>query len=251
MMSFKVVIPARYASARLSGKPLLEIAGRPMIRWVIDAAKESGADEVWVATDDARIERAVGAYAVMTRDSHASGTDRIAEVAGLKGWDEDTIVVNVQGDEPQLPPALIDQVAVLLAEHVDADIATLCTPVTSLDQFLNPNAVKVVVGHNQVALYFSRAPIPWPRDAAIEGLTSQTSCTGGRRHLGIYAYRVAALRRLTTMQPSELEMIEKLEQLRALQAGMRIVVAVAVSAPPAGVDTAEDLERVRASFDRK
>ena len=254
-MSFKVVIPARYASTRLPAKPLLDIGGRPMIQWVIDAAAASGADEVLVATDDARVAQAAvdsrrpqHSVAVMTRAEHQSGTDRIAEVAALRGWDERTIVVNVQGDEPQLPPQLIDQVAALLERHPDADIATLCTPIGLLHEFFDPNVVKVVATDSGAALYFSRAPIPWHRDGASQGLASQTSMQGAQRHLGLYAYRVEALRRLTRLPPSPLETIEKLEQLRALQAGMRIVVAVATTLPGIGVDTEQDLQRVRASL---
>lgn len=254
-MSFKVVIPARYASTRLPAKPLADLGGRPMIQWVIAAASGSKAEQVLVATDDERIAAAAldarGAnVAVLTRAEHLSGTDRIAEVAARHGWDGRTIVVNVQGDEPQLPSALIDQVAALLERDPAADIATLCTPVTSVEEFLDPNVVKVVTGHTGQALYFSRAPIPWHRDGASSGLTSQTSVLGARRHLGLYAYRVEALRRLTAMPPSDLEILEKLEQLRALQAGMRIVVATAAIAPPAGVDTQGDLQRVRQTLAR-
>lgn len=250
-MSFKVVIPARYASSRLPAKALLDIGGRPMLQWVIAAASRSRAGEVLVATDDARVAQIAvdsqqRSIAVMTSAGHQSGTDRIAEVAALRGWDERTIVVNVQGDEPQLPPALIDQVAALLERDKDADIATLCTPIASLQEFLDPNVVKVVTASGGGAMYFSRAPIPWHRDAAPEGLASQTSILGAQRHLGIYAYRVEALRRLTQIPPSDLEVTEKLEQLRALQAGMRIVVAVASAAPGIGVDTEHDLARVRA-----
>ena len=249
-MTFKVVIPARYASARLPGKPLLEIAGRPMVHWVMDAARASQAEEVWVATDDERIRDACSPHVVMTRSDHESGTDRIAEVADFKQWRSDVIVVNVQGDEPQLSPRLITQVASLLHEYPDAQIATLRTPIASLEEFLNPNAVKVVVGNDQTALYFSRAPIPWIRDGAASGFASQTQFAGSYRHLGIYAYRVSALQRLTSLLPSELEKAEKLEQLRALQAGMKLVVGIASEPPPAGVDTREDLERVRATFSR-
>jgi 3-deoxy-manno-octulosonate cytidylyltransferase (CMP-KDO synthetase) len=258
-MTFKVVIPARYASSRLPAKPLLDIGGRPMIQWVIEAAVNSGADEVLVATDDERIAAAAiepastaGAsrksIAVMTSVEHLSGTDRIAEVATLRGWSDRTVVVNVQGDEPQLPPALIGQVATLLERHADGDVATLCTPIAGVHEFLDPNVVKVVSGHDGAALYFSRAPIPWHRDGAQHGLMSQTSIQGAQRHLGIYAYRVAALRRLTALPPSDLEVTEKLEQLRALQAGMKVVVEVASVPPPAGVDTESDLVRVRASL---
>jgi 3-deoxy-manno-octulosonate cytidylyltransferase (CMP-KDO synthetase) len=250
-MPFKVVIPARYASSRLPAKPVLDIGGRPMLQWVIAAANKSRADETLVATDDERVARiAIDSHgrsiAVMTRADHQSGTDRIAEVAALRGWDERTIVVNVQGDEPQLPPALIDQVAALLESDPDAAIATLSTPVLSLQEFLDPNVVKVVTAHGGVAMYFSRAPIPWHRDGAPQGLASQASHPGAQRHLGIYAYRVSALQRLTQMQASDLEATERLEQLRALQAGMRIVVGVASSVPGIGVDTQHDLARVRA-----
>lgn len=252
-MGFKVVIPARYASTRLPAKPLLDLAGRPMIQWVIDAACGSGAEEVLVATDDERIAAAAvdsngRGLAVMTRADHPSGTDRIAEVAATRGWDGRTIVVNVQGDEPQLPAALVGQVASLLEQDMTADIATLCTPVTSLREFLDPNVVKVVRGDDQRALYFSRAPIPWLRDGAPQGLMSQTSFQGAQRHLGLYAYRVEALRRMTALPPSELELTEKLEQLRALQAGMRVVVAVAAVTPAVGVDTESDLSRVRSAL---
>ena len=252
-MSFKVVIPARYASTRLPAKAVLEIAGRPMLQWVIRAAERSRADEVIVATDDERVLRVAldsqeRNVAVMTRSDHQSGTDRIAEVAVRQGWDDRTIVVNVQGDEPQLPPVLIDQVAELLEQHPDAAIATLCTPITSLHEFLDPNVVKVVTARGTDAMYFSRAPIPWHRDGAAQGLMSQTSILGSQRHLGIYAYRVAALRKMTSLPPSDLEIIEKLEQLRALQAGLRIVVGCAREVPGIGVDTPHDLERVRAQM---
>lgn len=247
-MPFKVVIPARYASMRLPGKPLLDIAGKPMIQWVVEAAQKSGADEVLVATDDERIRAAVHKCAVITRADHPSGTDRIAEVASAKGWSEEVIVVNVQGDEPRLTPVSIDQVASLLARDRQAEIATLCTPISELAEFLNPNAVKVTFDDRGHALYFSRAPIPWNRDTAPAGLESQQAFDGAYRHLGIYAYRVGALKRMTALAPGRLEMLEKLEQLRALQAGMRIAIAIAAEPPPAGVDTPEDLERVRALF---
>ncbi len=252
-MSFKVVIPARYASTRLPAKALADIGGKPMLQWVIAAACRSGAEEVLVATDDARVEAAAldpaGRHVgVMTSADHQSGTDRIAEVARQRAWLDDMIVVNVQGDEPQLPPALIDEVALLLEKAPDADIATLSTPVRSLHEFMDPNVVKVVTGAQGAALYFSRAPIPWHRDGAAVGLQSQTSFPGAQRHLGIYAYRVGALRRLTALAPSDLELTEKLEQLRALQTGMRIVVGVASQPPGIGVDTPQDLERVRAQL---
>lgn len=254
-MSFKVVIPARYASTRLPGKPLLDIGGRPMIQWVIAAAKQSRADEVLVATDDERIAQAAFdpaspglSLAVMTRADHASGTDRIAEVAALRGWDDATVVVNVQGDEPQLPYTLIDQVAMLLLEQPRAAMATLAAPIATLAEFLDPNVVKVVAAEDGAALYFSRAPIPWHRDSAAQGLASQTCFVGARRHLGIYAYRVRTLRLLTARPAGELELIEKLEQLRAMQAGLRIQIADAVAETGGGVDTEEDLARMRATL---
>lgn len=251
-MSFRVVIPARYGSTRLPAKALAQIAGRPMIQWVVDAAKRSRASEVLVATDDERVASAVSPpeCAVMTSVDHPSGTDRIAEVARRRGWTDSDIVVNVQGDEPQLPAALINQVAELLASDARADLATLSTPIESVQELLDPNAVKVVVRSDRSALYFSRAPIPWNRDAAKQGIMSQTSWSGAQRHLGIYAYRVASLRRMTELTPSSLELMEKLEQLRALEAGMRILVAPACEAPGAGVDTERDLQRVRAALER-
>lgn len=255
-MSFKVVIPARYGSTRLPGKPLLEINGKPMVQWVVDAACASAADEVLVATDDQRIVQAVfnprgaGSIAVLTSSEHRSGTDRIAEVARQRGWPENTIVVNVQGDEPQMPAQLIEQVAGLLADQPTAQIATLCTPIESLEEFLNPNVVKVVHADDATALYFSRAPIPWHRDSAPAGLGSQTQFQGALRHLGIYAYRVAALLRLTQLPPSTLEQAESLEQLRAQQAGMRIVVAQAATHPGMGIDTPQDIERIRQLINR-
>jgi len=250
-MGFKVVIPARYASTRLPAKPLLDLGGRPMIQWVIDAACRSRADEVLVATDDARIAaassdpRAPGrSLAVMTRADHLSGTDRIAEVAQARGWDGRTVVVNVQGDEPQLPPQLIDQVASLLDRHADAEIATLCTPITSVHEFLDPNVVKVVTGRGSVALYFSRAPIPWQRDSAPAGLASQASFAGARRHIGIYAYRVSALSKLASWSATPLEIAEKLEQFRALENGLQIRIADCVEPAGPDVNTPEDVERV-------
>ncbi len=255
MPAFKVVIPARYGSTRLPAKALLEIAGRPMIQWVIDAAVSSSAAEVLVATDDARVaavaidsRRPEQTLAVLTSDRHPSGTDRIAEVAAARHWDATTIVVNVQGDEPQLPPALIDQVAMLLNDHPEADIATLATPITTLAEFLDPNVVKLVADDLGLALYFSRAPIPWDRDGATTG---SQSFAGALRHLGIYAYRVTALQRLTRLPPGRLESMERLEQLRALQAGMRIAVAVARVVPGMGVDTEHDLARVRAALSER
>lgn len=244
---YRVVIPARHASTRLPGKPLALIAGTPMILHVHRLALRAGAHEVIVATDDERIRaacRAAGAEVEMTATDHASGTDRIAEVAIRRGWTDDSIVVNLQGDEPLMPPALIGQAAALLAGNASAAIATLAAPLASLAEFLDPNVVKVVARPDGQALYFSRAPIPWDRDGASAGLASQTRHRDARRHLGIYAYRVGALRRLAALPPAPLEERERLEQLRALQAGMLIMVADAIEPPGPGVDTAEDLARV-------
>jgi 3-deoxy-manno-octulosonate cytidylyltransferase (CMP-KDO synthetase) len=242
-----------------------------MIQRVVEQAAASGAQEVLVATDDVRIADAVsdprrsgtggvasvvggparggverGGIAVMTDPELPSGTDRVAAVARARGWSDDTIVVNVQGDEPFVPAALIDQAAVLLAGDRAAAIATLATPIESLHDFLDPNVVKVVVGEGQAALYFSRAPIPWSRDGAAAGLGSQIDFSGALRHVGLYAYRVGALRQITAMPPSSLELTEKLEQLRALQAGLRILVGVCVAKPGPGIDTEADLQRARA-----
>jgi 3-deoxy-manno-octulosonate cytidylyltransferase (CMP-KDO synthetase) len=244
---FRIVIPTRYASARLPGKPLLKIAGKPMLQWVYERAQGSGADEIVVATDDERIAEAArgfGARVVMTSPLHQSGTDRIAEVAHVAGWSEADIIVNLQGDEPMMPAALIDQVADELDKHPQAHIATLAARITQLSALMDPNVVKVVCDPQGRALYFSRAPIPWSRDSAPAGIASQRDYTGARRHIGLYAYRVAALRQLQRTPPSLLERIEKLEQLRALENGMQIQVAEALAAPGPDVNTAEDLARV-------
>ena len=246
---FKVVIPARYASTRLPGKALLVIAGKTMLEWVYERACTAQADEVVIATDDERIAASAGAYAssvVMTSAAHVSGTDRVAEVARIRGWGPHLSVVNVQGDEPLLPPQLIGQAAALLDHYPQADMATLATPIFSVADFLNPNVVKVVADAQQRALYFSRAPVPWSRDGAAAGLGSQTQWRGARRHVGLYAYRVGALQRLAALPTSTLELTEKLEQLRALQAGFDIRVADGVVPPGPDVNTSADLERVSA-----
>jgi 3-deoxy-manno-octulosonate cytidylyltransferase (CMP-KDO synthetase) len=246
---FRVVIPARYASARLPGKALMSIGGKPMVQWVYERARASGAHDVLIATDDLLIVSAghsFGSEVVMTASTHTSGTDRIAEVARMRAWAEDEIVVNVQGDEPLIPPTLIRQVAKLLEAHPHADIATLATPIDSLEEFLNPNAVKVVTDEQGRALYFSRAPIPWNRDGASDGLTSQRAFAGSRRHVGIYAYRVGSLLRLAALVPTALETAERLEQLRALENGLEIRVADAAERPGPDVNTPEDFEHVLA-----
>lgn len=249
MRAFHAVIPARYESTRLPGKPLASIGGRPMIRWVWERAVQSGAASVTVATDHEAVAaacRSFGAVVEMTDPGHASGTDRIAEVADRAGWPEEAIVVNVQGDEPLLPPAVIRQVAELLVLHPDADMATLGTPIHDLQEYLAPQVVKMVTDARGGALYFSRAPVPWHRDGAPRGPSSQERFEGAIRHLGIYGYRVGALKRLAAQPPCRVEEIERLEQLRALWMGMRIQSDMAVEVPPAGVDTPADLDRVNA-----
>lgn len=247
--AFHIVIPARYGSLRLPGKPLQPLAGRPLIEWVYRRARRSSARQVIIATDDERIvevARAFGALAQLTDAQHRSGTDRIAEIAQREGWGDQDIVVNLQGDEPLMPEALIEQVAALLAQHPIAQIATLATPIESVAALLDPNVVKVVTDGQGRALYFSRAPIPWSRDSAPDGLSSQRSHAGARRHLGLYAYRVGALRQLAALPASPLERLEMLEQLRALEHGMDIRVADAVLAAGRDVNTPADLEAVAA-----
>jgi 3-deoxy-manno-octulosonate cytidylyltransferase (CMP-KDO synthetase) len=246
---FRVVIPARHASTRLAGKVLRPIRGKPMLQWVYERASQAGAREVLIATDDEAVSaaaRAFGAEAVLTSASHASGTDRIAELARTRGWEPQAIVVNVQADEPLIPPALITQVAQLLEGHADVDIGTLATPISALDELMNPHVVKVVTDTAGRALYFSRAPIPWNRDGASAGLASQRDCGGARRHIGIYSYRVAALLRLALLPAGALETRERLEQLRALEHGLRIAVGAAREAPGPDVNTLADLDRVTA-----
>ena len=244
-MSFKVVIPARYASTRLPGKPLLDIAGKPMVVRVAEQAAKSGASEIIIATDFEKIVSVAQVQdlkAVMTRIDHASGTDRIAEVAQKLGWPDDEIVVNVQGDEPLIDPELIKEVAQHLANSKDAVMATACHPIHDEASLLNPNSVKVVMDANGNALYFSRAPIPYPRDD-IYKQHIQT-----HRHIGIYAYRVGFLKQYAQLVVTELEKIESLEQLRVLYHGYKIGVTITQNAPASGVDTQEDLDYVRSVF---
>ncbi len=248
-MSFRVVIPARYASTRLPGKPLIDIGGKPMLQHVHARALESGASEVVIATDDERIRAAAevfGARVCMTAAHHRSGSERLAEVITRLGYGEDEVIVNLQGDEPLMPPALLSQVAAGLLEHPAAPMATLCTPITSAEELFDPNAVKVVRDARGFALYFSRAPIPWDRDAFAE--QPHTLPAGARhyRHLGIYAYRAGFLARYVATPACELETRESLEQLRVLWMGEKIHVAEAAALPGPGVDTLADLERVRA-----
>jgi 3-deoxy-manno-octulosonate cytidylyltransferase (CMP-KDO synthetase) len=245
--AFKVVIPARYASTRLPGKPLLEIAGKPMIIHVCERAIEAQAEQVVVATDDSRIFEVVkdfGMQAVMTDSNHQSGTERIAEVAKILAWQKNDIVVNLQGDEPLIPPAYINAAAQALANHTDAGIATLAAKITVTAEIFNPNAVKVVLDSNGYALYFSRAPIPWNRTGFPDNHDAATSTITHLRHIGMYAYTVSFLERYCSWPTSPLESIESLEQLRILWHGEKIYVQIVPSTPEAGVDTEEDLQRV-------
>lgn len=247
MSGFNVVIPARHASSRLPGKPLIRLAGKAMILHVVERALEAGADEVVVGTDDRRIADAVqaGGYEVaMTAPNHASGTDRIAEVAAAKGWDSQAVVVNLQGDEPLIPAALVRQVAQDLASHSEASIATVATPFDDRDSLFDPHAVKVVLDQAGYALYFSRAPVPWHRDEFLHDTSELPSGVPFLRHVGLYAYRAGFLRRFVEWEPSVLELAESLEQLRALTRGERIHVSVVSDPPGHGVDTPDDVRRV-------
>ena len=244
---FKVVIPARYGSSRLPGKPLLDIAGKPMIAHVCERAQEADAEEVVVATDDARIFQAVsdlGIKAVMTGVDHQSGTERIAEVARLCGWSGNDIIVNLQGDEPLIPPEAIREVAAALANQNLAGIATLAAKIIDSEEIFNPNAVKVVLNQAGYALYFSRAPIPWERGVFDQVNRTPSGAAPYLRHIGLYAYRVDFLNRYCSWSASVLESVEALEQLRILWQGEAILVKVIDKTPEAGVDTQEDLLRV-------
>lgn len=246
---FIVAIPARHASTRLPGKPLRLIGGIPMVLHVAQRALAAGAREVWVATDDGRIADALagsGVHVAMTSPDHASGTDRLAECARMAGWAEDAVVVNLQGDEPFAPVDGIACIARTVAES-GAGIATLATSISDVETLLDPNAVKVVCSDDGDALYFSRAPVPWPRDAFAH---DRTSMPEGRwlRHIGIYGYRVRVLQAFAALPAGRLERIEALEQLRALEAGWRIAVAMAPSPFPPGVDTEADLLRAQHTY---
>lgn len=247
MTAFKVVIPARYASTRLPGKPLLDIAGKPMIVHVCERALQADAEQVVVATDDQRIHdtvSALGIQVVMTDPNHQSGTERIAEVAAKLGWQASDIIVNLQGDEPLIPPDYIRNVASALASQQQAGIATLAAHIVDSDEIFNPNAVKVVVSQAGYALYFSRAPIPWNRASFPDHHDLAGSAMPHLRHIGMYAYRVDFLQRYCNWNPSPLEAIESLEQLRILWHDEKVLVKVVEHTPEAGVDTEEDLWRV-------
>lgn len=246
IVDFIVAIPARFASMRLPGKPLALINGEPMVAHVARRALEAGAREVVVAIDDERVAQALRDFpvrVVMTRSDHASGSDRLAECAEQLGWSDDVIVVNLQGDEPQAPASGIRAVAEALAQS-DAPMATLATALSGVAQLLNPHCVKVVIGNNGNALYFSRAPVPWPRDAFAQSREALPDGVPFLRHIGIYAYRAGFLRRFAQLPPTPLERAESLEQLRALEHGYAIAVRQAPEPFPAGIDTVEDLQRV-------
>jgi 3-deoxy-manno-octulosonate cytidylyltransferase (CMP-KDO synthetase) len=250
-MMFRVVIPARYASTRLPGKPLADLAGKPMVVRVVEAVQNSGAAEIIVATDDVRVQEAVarhGHQVTLTRSDHPSGTDRIAEVAQQCGWSDDDIVVNVQGDEPLIESALVAEVARALATDHEAAMATAAHAIADMADFLNPNIVKVVTAANGRALYFSRAPIPWHRDGFATQREVMPPGFIARRHIGLYAYRVNFLRRYGQLTPAPLEQWEALEQLRALWHGFHIQVIECAHPPAPGVDTPEDLARVQAIY---
>lgn len=249
-MGYTVLIPARLASTRLPGKPLADIAGKPMVVRVALQARLSSAARVVVAADSAAIVqacRAHGVDVVLTRDDHPSGTDRLAEASRLLGLSAQDVVVNVQGDEPLIAPALIDAVAALLGQRTDASMSTAAHPIASIEEFVNPNVVKAVLDAHGMALYFSRAPIPWWRDGFAEGIT-QLPSPAPLRHIGIYGYRVAFLEQYPALRQAPIEACEALEQLRALWHGHRIAVHVSDEAPGPGVDTQADLERVRKLF---
>ena len=244
---FKVVIPARHGSTRLPGKPLLDIGGQPMIQRVVERAQSSGASEVVVATDDRRILDVcakLGIAAEMTASSHRSGSDRVAEVIERRGWSDDAIVVNLQGDEPCMPATLIDQVASNLTALEGVGMATLAHPIADSTTLFDPHVVKVAISSAGFALYFSRAPIPWHRDEFLGNKASLPKSVDFLRHIGLYAYRAAFLERFVGLEPSPLEVAESLEQLRALWHGAPIHVGLATEAPGPGVDTPDDLARV-------
>jgi 3-deoxy-manno-octulosonate cytidylyltransferase (CMP-KDO synthetase) len=250
-MEFKVVIPARYASVRLPGKPLLKIAGKPMLEHVHARALESGASEVVIATDDGRIAdvaKDFQAQVCMTRETHRSGSDRIAEVVQQMAWGKNTIVVNLQGDEPSMPPVLINQVADDMAAHEAAGVTTLSAPILDKALLFDPHVVKVVTDINGYALYFSRAPIPWHRDEFVDPERPLPEVTGFARHIGLYAYRAGYLKQFVAWEHAPIERAESLEQLRVLWHGGKIHVSQARVEPGHGVDTQEDLKRVEADL---
>ncbi|MEJ2612184.1 MAG: 3-deoxy-manno-octulosonate cytidylyltransferase [Candidatus Thiodiazotropha sp.] len=252
-MHFKVVIPARFASVRLPGKPLIEIAGKPMIRHVYERAIESGADEVVIATDSQKIANACADFSAdvcMTSESHRSGSDRIAEVVKKRNWCEDVVVVNLQGDEPNMPPELLTQVAGDMCQHEAASVTTLCAPITDRKTLFDPHVVKVVTDLQGYALYFSRAPIPWHREEFLHADSPLPERMAFFRHIGLYAYRAGYLSQFVAWEHAPIEQAESLEQLRVLWHGGKIHVSTAKVDPGHGVDTQEDLLNLKKSVDR-
>ncbi|MFQ5469399.1 MAG: 3-deoxy-manno-octulosonate cytidylyltransferase [Gammaproteobacteria bacterium] len=248
-MTFSVVIPARYASTRLPGKPLVEIAGKPMIQHVYERACESGADDVIIATDDERVfnvSTGFSAHVCMTSENHPSGTDRLAEVVEKMSYKDDQVIVNLQGDEPMMPGALVRQVADNLEKNGDASVATLCERITTAAELFDPHVVKVIRDQHDLAIYFSRAVIPWDRDAFSITTEALPENSEHYRHIGLYAYRAGFIKAYVDWTPCHLEGMEALEQLRVLWYGHKIHVAVAKQHPGHGVDNESDLNRVTA-----
>lgn len=251
MSAYKIVIPARYGSSRLPGKPLVSLAGKPMIQHVYERALATGVEDIVIATDDQRIfdmAQGFGAHVVMTSVDHENGTERIAEVAQKLDWSGDDVIVNVQGDEPLIPRELIELTAKGLLEHPEAGMSSLCTPIESAEDAFDPNAVKVVLDNAGFAMYFSRAPIPWDRDLYKEGQTKVTQVAPVYRHIGMYGYRVSFLQQYSSMEMTALEQAECLEQLRALCYGVKIHMGVIDEPPGHGVDTPDDVARVEAQL---
>lgn len=244
-----VIIPARFDSSRFPGKVLELLSGKPIIQHVCESVQRGNDRRCIVATDSDRVADAVkgfGGEAVMTSDQHQSGSDRVCEVIDQMGFSDDELVINVQGDEPLMPPAVVDQVEAALREFSDCDMATACHPIDAVEEYLDPNAVKVVFDHRGFALYFSRAPIPADRSVMLSSTANQLPASGCWRHIGIYGFRAGALRKFSRAEPVALETTECLEQLRALNNGLRIHVSVAQERPGPGIDTPEDLRRVEA-----
>lgn len=251
MSDYKIVIPARYGSSRLPGKPLIEFAGKPMVQHVYERALATGIIDIVIATDDQRIYDAAigfGADVIMTSVDHENGTERIAEVAAKLGWHDDDVIVNVQGDEPLIPRDLIELTAKGLLDHPEAGMSSLCTPIDSAEDAFDPNAVKAVLDNKGFAMYFSRAPIPWDRDLYKTGKDEITNIAPVYRHIGMYGYRVSFLKQYSEMEMTALEQAECLEQLRALCYGVKIHMGVIDQPPGHGVDTPEDVARVEAQL---
>ena len=251
MSDYKIVIPARYGSSRLPGKPLIELAGKPMVQHVYERALATGISDIVIATDDQRIYDVAigfGAQVIMTSIDHENGTERIAEVAKKLGWHDDDVIVNVQGDEPLIPRELIELTAKGLLDHPEAGMSSLCTPITSAEDAFDPNAVKAVLDNRGFAMYFSRAPIPWDRDLYKHGTDKITEVAPVFRHIGMYGYRVSFLKQYSEMEMTALEQAECLEQLRALCYGVKIHMGVIDQPPGHGVDTPADVARVEAQL---